>query len=171
MWRYTGKDRPAFAVAPGAGQESVWDYPRPPRLSPDSREVVIEAGGAVIARTTRAIRYCETASPPSFYLPPDDVDRARLIPATGSSVCEWKGVAQYWTVQVEGPPLVAAAWCYPELTPEFEAIRDYLAFYPSRLACYVAGVRVKPQPGSFYGGWMTPEIVGPVKGEPGTSGW
>lgn len=128
-------------------------------------------GATIIAQTSQAIRYCETASPPSFYLPPDHVDRSRLVPATGNSLCEWKGTAQYWTVRGDSAPLVAAAWSYPRPTAAFEAIRDYIAFYPSRLECYVNGVRVQPQPGSFYGGWITPDVVGPFKGEPGTSGW
>jgi uncharacterized protein (DUF427 family) len=171
MWRYTGKERPPFALEPAPGQESVWDYPRPPRIAPDSREVIVRSGSIVIAQTRRAIRILETASPPTFLIPPDDVDLTRLEAARGSSVCEWKGAAKYWTVRGDGAPLVAAAWSYPNPTGTFETIRDHLGFYPARFECSVDGIRVEPQPGQFYAGWITPEIVGPVKGDPGTSGW
>ena len=162
--------RPAFAVPPGPGQESVWDYPRPPAIRPDSREVVVCAGSLEVARTTRAIRVLETASPPTFYIPPDEV----LLPleqASGASWCEWKGQARYWTIIAGDQRLERAAWSYPLPSASFEPIRDHLAFYPARLACWVGGIRVEPQPGRFYGGWITPEVVGPFKGEPGTEGW
>jgi len=171
LWRYVGAERPSFALAPGPGQESVWDYPRPPRIAPDAREVVVRAGVLELARTRRAVRILETASPPTFYLPPEDVDLARLVAESGSSFCEWKGVARYYSVETEAQPLTAAAWAYPEPQPDFVAIRDYVAFYPGKLECYVAGERVRPQPGGFYGGWVTSELVGPWKGEPGSGGW
>lgn len=170
-WRYYGQWRPSFAVAPGPGQESVWDYPRPPRLELLSAEVVVRVGDAHVARTRRAMRVLETASPPTVYIPRDDVTAEYLQPAPGSSSCEWKGSAQYWTVRVGVVVLEAAGWSYEEPASAFAAIGGHLSFYPGRLECYVDGVRVRPQPGGFYGGWVTPEIVGPFKGDPGTSGW
>jgi uncharacterized protein (DUF427 family) len=170
-WQYVGRERPSFAEAPGEGQESVWDYPRPPRLAPDAREIVVRAGDIVIARSTRAVRALETASPPTFYLPPDDVDRARMEPSHGSSRCEWKGEASYWTVVIPSRRIERVAWSYLDPLPGFEMLRDYLSFYPSRLECYVNGEGARQQPGVFYGGWVTSEIVGPFKGAPGTEAW
>ena len=170
-WRYRGQERPPFALKPRAGQESVWDYPRPPRLSPDPREVVVRLGHCEIARTTRSVRILETASPPTFYLPPGDVDSRYLEAASGSSLCEWKGAAQYWSLITPDERAEQAAWSYPEPFAEFADIAGYLSFYPARLDCFVGGVRVEPQPGSFYGGWVTPDVVGPFKGEPGSQAW
>jgi uncharacterized protein (DUF427 family) len=170
-WRYAGTMRPPFAIDPGPEQESVWDYPRPPRLAPDGREVIVRKGPHEIARTCRAIRVLETASPPAFYLPPDEVRRDMLVPAGGESLCEWKGAASYWSVTLPGRRLNRVAWSYPHPLDGFEAIRDFVAFYPAALECYVDGVRVEPQPGGFYGGWVTPDVVGPFKGEPGTESW
>lgn len=171
MWQHTGGKRPPFAIAPGEGQESVWDYPRPPILVPDTRLVVVRAGGRLIAETRRAVRVLETASPPTFYVSPDDVRQEWLQPASGSSHCEWKGAAAYWSVLGEDGVLESAAWSYPLPTARFTAIAGWLSFYPARLHCEVDGERVLPQPGGFYGGWLTREIVGPVKGEAGTGGW
>jgi uncharacterized protein (DUF427 family) len=170
-WRYDGRERPPFAAEPGEGQESVWDYPRPPRLEADPREIIVRLGDTVLARSRRALRVLETASPPTVYLPPEDIQMARLEPATGSSRCEWKGAARYWTVVTPGARLERVGWSYPDPFPEFAALRDHVSFYPARVECFVDGVRVVPQPGGFYGGWITPEIVGPVKGEPGTEWW
>jgi uncharacterized protein (DUF427 family) len=171
MWQNSGVARPPFAVSPGPGQESVWDYPRPPLLEPDARRVEVRVGDTSIAQTSNAVRILETASPPTFYLPPADVRMDLLERAPGESRCEWKGVATYWDVVVAGERLEAAAWSYPDPFPEFQAIRGFLSFYPARLACFVAGERVAPQPGGFYGGWVTRQLVGPFKGEPGTDGW
>jgi uncharacterized protein (DUF427 family) len=170
-WTHRGSQRPPFAVEPGPGQESVWDYPRPPRLSPDTREVIVRAGPHEVARTRRAIRVLETASAPTFYVPPEDVRRDTLATAEGRSRCEWKGEAWYWSVVVPGREVPRAAWSYPNPFPEFAAIRGWFAFYPGELECLVDGVRAEPQPGGFYGGWVTPDVVGPFKGEPGTGGW
>ncbi len=170
-WRYVGRERPPFAVVPRPGQESVWDYPRPPRLELDPREVAVIVGAVEIARTSRSLRVLETASPPTFYLPPEDIAREYLAPANGVSRCEWKGEARYWDVVLEDRRLVRAAWSYPDPFSDFERLRDHVAFYPSRVECYVDGIRVEPQPGRFYGGWVTPELVGPFKGEPGSEGW
>lgn len=170
-WRYYGQRRPPFAVEPGPGQESVWDYPRPPRIEPDGREVVVRVGEVVVARTRQACRVLETASPPTFYLPPSDVNLSRLRPAPGASGCEWKGTARYWSVDADGTLLSAVGWSYDRPLPAFHVIAGWLSFYPGRIECYVDGARVQPQPGGFYGGWLTPEIVGPVKGEGGSQGW
>ncbi len=168
MWKYTGARRPDFAVEPGPGQESVWDYPRPPTLAADSRRVEVLAGERCIAATSAAIRVLETASPPGFYLPPAAVEPGVLVTVDGMSFCEWKGTARYWSLDSKAPPV---AWSYPDPAPRFAQIRDYFGFYPARVACFVDGERVRPQPGSFYGGWLTDEIAGPVKGEPGTGHW
>ncbi len=171
MWRYDGSERPPFADRPRAGQESVWDYPRPPRLAPDDRHVVVHHGDVVIADTRSAIRVLETASPPTFYLPPEDIDLARVRPAAGTSFCEWKGVAEYWSLRIGGELLERVAWSYRDPLPAFIEIAGYLSFYPAHVDCSVDGARVRPQPGGFYGGWVTPEIVGPFKGEGDSVGW
>lgn len=171
-WKWDGRERPPFAEEPGAGQESVWDYPRPPRIAPDSRRVVVRLGDHVVADTTAAVRVLETASPPTFYLPPDDIDMAVVEAAGGSSFCEWKGQARYWTLRTPaGDVSERAGWSYPAPTTDFESIRDWLSFYPGRVDCRVDGEAVRPQGGGFYGGWVTAELVGPWKGEPGTGGW
>ena len=168
MWEFNGKRRPDFALPTGPGQESVWDYPRPPTLVPDGREVVVGEPGNEIARTSRAIRVLETASPPTFYLPPEDVDLGKLHTVAGGSWCEWKGRAHYFAVQGSAEPV---AWAYAEPSPEFLAIAGYISFYPGRIRCLVDDQRVRPQAGGFYGGWVTDQIVGPCKGEPGTGHW
>lgn len=170
-WQHRGQQRPDFATPPGPGQESVWDYPRPPAIVPDQREIVVRAGKVEIARSRHAIRILETASPPTFYLPPDDVQQTMLRPAAGTSFCEWKGAASYFDVVLPEEHIAAAAWTYREPLPESAAIAGYVAFYPGKVACFVAGERVRAQAGGFYGGWITNEIVGPFKGEVGTAGW
>ena len=170
-WRYHGQVRPPFAAEPAPGQESVWDYPRPPRIEAERREVVVRVGDVEVARTRRALRVLETASPPTVYIPRSDVATEHLQLALGASHCEWKGTARYWTVSVPPLLLTAVGWSYDDPLPAFEAIRSRLSFYPARIECYLDGVRVKGQPGGFYGGWVTPELVGPFKGDPGTSGW
>ena len=173
QWRWRGRDgdKPSFAVVPGPGQTSVWDFPRPPRLEPEAREVVIHWGTTEVARTHRAVRILETAHPPSFYIPWDDVARDLLEPAPGSSMCEWKGPASYWSLVDGDRRLPEVAWSYPQPLAGAEALANCVAFYPRDLDCTVGGAVVLPQPGGFYGGWITPELVGPFKGESGTSGW
>ncbi|NIR42743.1 MAG: DUF427 domain-containing protein [Gemmatimonadetes bacterium] len=170
-WNYRGDRRPDFAEEPGPGQESVWDYPRPPRVEPDARLVRVVCAGTSIAETRNTFRVLETASPPAFYLPPDDVRMEHLEPADRSSLCEWKGRARYWSVWVGDTEVSEAAWGYPEPWAGYEAIAGHVSFYPGRVECYVDGERVKPQGGDFYGGWVTWEIIGPWKGEPGTQSW
>jgi uncharacterized protein (DUF427 family) len=138
---------------------------------PDTREVLIRWGETEIARTSHAIRVLETAHPPSFYLPRRDVALNFFHEAPGSSLCEWKGPARYWTLIDNGRRLQGAAWSYPNPLPGAEALADCVAFYASHLECRVAGARVLPQPGEFYGGWITPELTGPFKGEPGSANW
>jgi uncharacterized protein (DUF427 family) len=170
MWKYRGHKRPRFAAVPEPGQESVWDYPRPPKLAPDGRLVEVFYGDQVVASSTRTYRVLETASPPCFYIHPKDVNTKLLTAAPGSSVCEWKGAAQYWMLS-SNPEVGSVGWSYREPKSAFSQIRDYLSFYPAVLACYVAGERVRAQAGQFYGGWITNEIVGPFKGDPGTEYW
>ncbi len=170
MWTYYGQVRPDFADTPGPGQESVWDYPRPPALAADARVVRVLHQGRTIAETTAALRVLETASPPGFYIPPEAVNRSLLAQLSGSSFCEWKGAACYFGMasdEAAGP----VAWSYPEPRHEFAALAGYFSFYAGRVECYVAGERVRPQPGGFYGGWLTDDIAGPVKGAPGTGHW
>lgn len=166
------RGRPDRIETPGPGQRSVWDFPRPPQVEPVRERIRIEFGGAVLADTEHACRVLETASPPTYYIPPEDVRREYLEPSRSRTVCEWKGTASYWSVRVGGRFSADAAWSYEDPSPGFEAIRGYLAFYPGRVdACFVGDDRVTPQPGRFYGGWITPDFVGPFKGEPGTEGW
>lgn len=159
-------------IEPGPGQESVWDYPRPPRLEDSTRQIKVVFNGEVIAETRRARRVLETSHPPSYYIPPEDI-RMEFLSGTGRrSLCEWKGQAAYYTITVGDRTASNAAWYYPNPTPAFAALKDHVAFYPSRMdACYVDGELVRAQAGDFYGGWITNDIVGPFKGEAGSWGW
>ena len=171
MWQYKGKHRPDFAIEPGLGQESVWDYPRPPIMKEDTRVIDIKYKDISIAKSQRSVRVLETASPPTFYLPPDDINIEFLIENNASSFCKWKGRASYLDFQYKQHIIQSVAWCYHQPLAEFERIKDYLCFYPSKLDCFVDNIKVKPQPSDFYGGWVTPEVVGPFKGDPGTGRW
>ena len=171
QWAWRGQVRPPFAAVPGPGQESVWDYPRPPRLALDQREVVVRLGELEVARTRRAVRVLETSHPPSYYLPWDDLAKHLLEPAPGTSFCEWKGPASYWTLVDSDRRLAGVAWSYPQPLPGAEALAGCVAFYAGALDCRVDDAPVQPQPGGFYGGWITPELVGPFKGEPGSQHW
>lgn len=159
-------------IEPGPGQESVWDYPRPPDVEETSRHIRVVFNGVTIAETHRAKRVLETSHPPVYYVPPEDVKMEHLVKVSGSSWCEWKGRAFYYDVVVAGRRASRAAWTYQQPSGGFEMIKDHVAFYPGLMdACYVDGERVRPQPGRFYGGWITDDVVGPFKGEPGTHGW
>jgi uncharacterized protein (DUF427 family) len=158
-------------AANGRAFESVWDYPRPPIVVAEERRVRILHEGRTVAESDRPLRVLETASPPTIYLPPDDVEGELLERAQGHTYCEWKGQASYFDVVVDGARAERAAWAYPDPKPEFAQLRDHFAFYPARVECYLGDERVRPQPGGFYGGWISDEIVGPVKGEPGSEGW
>lgn len=155
----------------GPGQESVWDYPRPPRLEPSERHVVVRLDGVVVADTRRAFRVLETSHPPTWYLPPEDCDASLFRAGRGSSFCEWKGVADYWDVTVGERTVSGAVWLYPRPTGAFGPLADHRAFYASVFECTVDGEVVVPQPGGFYGGWITADVVGPFKGVPGSMGW
>jgi uncharacterized protein (DUF427 family) len=166
-----GRTRPA-RVPPGPGQESVWDYPRPPRVEPCRRRVRAVFAGVAAADSTRALRVLETAGPPTIYVPMGDVLAGHLRPAAGTSWCEWKGQAAYFDVVVGGRVAEQAAWTYPNPTPAFAELAGHVAFYAGRMdACYLDEELVTPQPGPFYGGWITSDIVGPFKGDQGTLDW
>ena len=157
---------------PGPGQESVWDYPRPPRVEPSTALVEIRLGGLVVARTTHALRVLETSHPPTFYLPVASFVDGALRPAAGSSYCEWKGDASYYDVVSPTRTAVRAGWTYPQPSPGFEALLDHVAVMPGAVdTCTVDGEIVVPQEGGFYGGWITSRVVGPFKGGAGTRGW
>lgn len=170
-WRYRGDDRPEFAHAEAPGEESVWDYPRPPVIVPDPRLVQVIVEDRVVASTRGAARVLETASPPTFYLPPDDVEWEWLLPSERESLCEWKGVATSFDLVLDRERIDDAAWVYERVFPEFEEIQGWAAFYPGKVTCLVEGETVYPQPGGYYGGWVTREIIGPFKGEPGSESW
>jgi uncharacterized protein (DUF427 family) len=154
------------------GRESVWDYPRPPRVELSSKHVQVVFNGVVIADTRRAQRVLEMSHPPVYYIPTEDIRMEYLTPTGRATYCEWKGRAGYYTVSVNGKTAQNAAWFYPNPTPAFAAIKDYVAFYPGRMdQCMVDGEAVQAQPGDFYGGWITRDIVGPFKGTPGTTSW
>ena len=157
---------------PGPGQESVWDYPRPPALRKVERPVKIVFDGRVLAETTNAWSVHETSHPPVYYIPLEDVDDALIERVDGSSYCEWKGSASYVDVVSGGKRAPRAGWYYADPVEAFAPIKDHVAFYAGPMdACYVGDEQVTPQPGGFYGGWITSDVVGPFKGAPGTWGW
>ena len=153
-------------------QESVWGYPRPAIAEPTAAHILIRLGGAIVANTRRAVRTLETSHPPSYYIPPEDIALGVLVPADGSSFCEWKGHARYFDVSSGGESRKRAAWSYPEPPVPFAILRSYFAFYAGAMdACFVDGERVVAQPGCFYGGWITSAVAGPFKGVPGSRFW
>jgi uncharacterized protein (DUF427 family) len=159
-------------VTPQPGQESVWDYPRPPRVEASNERIRIFLGGELILDTVDSVRVLETSHPPVYYLPRSAFRPGVLEPADGSSFCEFKGTAHYLTVRAGGTEAEGAAWFYPEPTAGFEILADRVALYPGRMDyCEVEGEKVRPQVGGFYGGWVTDRVAGPFKGEPGTMGW
>ncbi len=167
-------------IEPGPGQESVWDYPRPPVVVDSAAHVRVVHRGVTVADTRRARRVLETSQPPAWYLPPDDVRTDLLVASRTRSVCEWKGVAAYWTLRLPADPATGApavevpdvAWSYPSATGRFAPIAGWIAVYAQKVdACFVDDEQVQPNPGSFYGGWITSAVVGPFKGGPGTAGW
>ncbi len=170
-WQHRGQARPDFAVAPGPGQESVWDYPRPPAYVTDDRRVEIRAGGRILARSPHSIRVLETGSPPAFYLPPEAFDDSLLRAASVRTFCEWKGEAEYFDVVTDEGIIEAAVWTYRAPLSGAESIAGWCSCYPERLECYVRGEPIDAQAGAYYGGWVTRELVGPWKGEPGTGHW
>lgn len=150
--------------------ESVWDYPRPPRIERIDWHLLVEQDGQVLAETRSGVRILETSHPPCFYFPPDSVDFSRLEPSDTRTFCEWKGQARYWHLRTQDGLVRDACWAYAD--PVDEQIKDHLSFYAGRVdACYVAGECVQPQDGDFYGGWILAWVRGPFKGGPGTRGW
>jgi uncharacterized protein (DUF427 family) len=156
----------------GPGQESVWAYPRPPRVDPSSELVEVHLGGEVVARTTASLRVLETSHPPTYYLPSDAFADGVLRPTHGHTFCEWKGQASYVDLVTTATTASRAGWFYPEPITGFEVLVGHVALMPSLVdACFVDGERVVPQEGDFYGGWITSRVVGPFKGGPGSRGW
>ncbi|GEP07954.1 hypothetical protein MOX02_59920 [Methylobacterium oxalidis] len=150
----------------------MWDYPRPPRLEPVPERLRVVFDGVTIADSVRGWRVLETSHPPTYYLPPDDILPGALASAEGSSFCEWKGRAVYYDVIGPQRRIRRMAWAYPKPSAPFAALTNHIAFYAGPMdACFVGEERVTPQPGGFYGGWVTGRVVGPFKGEPGTEGW
>jgi len=171
QWKWRGTQRPPFAHKPKPGQISVWDFPRPPELVRDTREIVLNWGSIVIARTRLSWAVRETSHPPTYYLPLTDVRTDLLQTAGEGSFCEWKGPAHYWNLVDKTKSLKLVAWSYPRPLKEAKCISDCIAFYAHELNCTVGGLQVTPQPGQFYGGWITSDLAGPFKGEPGSSDW
>ena len=168
--------RPRKIDVPKPGQESVWDFPRPPRVEDVSARVRVDFGGETIADSTRALRVVETAGAPCYYIAPDDIVAGALRATDDFSICEWKGAAIYYDVLSNGKVALAAAWAYldplTDLGCGYERLAGYVAFYVAKMdACYLGDERVRPQPGGFYGGWVTDALAGPIKGEPGSGGW
>ncbi len=166
-WRYNGRVRPDFAEPVAKGAESVWDYPRPPRIEPVAKTLRVLAGERLVAETHSGVRVCETAGAPAYYFPPGDVASERLQPTGDRSVCEWKGVAEELSLEGAAP----AAWRYVEVFAQYRQLYRWIAFYPYVFECYIGDERVTAQPGSYYGGWVTDTLAGPIKGLPGSENW
>ncbi|MEP6632010.1 MAG: DUF427 domain-containing protein [Lapillicoccus sp.] len=159
-------------VPAGPGQESVWDYPRPPRVEPTTELVEVVLGGVVVARTSAALRVLETSHPPAYYLPYAAFADGTLEPVAGTTYCEFKGDASYFDVVAGGRRAARAAWTYRTPSPGYDAIVEHVSVMPGAMdRCTVDGDVVQPQDGGFYGGWITAQVVGPFKGGPGTFGW
>lgn len=156
----------------GLPYESVWSYPRPPEIRPEPRPVTVRSGDTMIASSEGAVRVCETAGAPVVYIPLADLTPELLQPAAGrGSYCEWKGAATYFDVVIAGRTIPKAAWAYPTPSPGFEQLSGQVSFYPALVECRLGDELVRPQAGGFYGGWVTDEITGPIKGTPGSEGW
>ena len=159
-------------IKPKTGQESVWDYPCPPKLELTNKRLKIIFSGEIIAETNRAFRVLETSHPPVYYFPPEDVRMEFMTATANSSFCEWKGRAGYYTIEIGGKRVENAAWFYANPTKDFAEIKNHVAFYPNKMdACYADDKLVNTQEGDFYGGWITKDIAGPFKGTAGTWGW
>ena len=169
-WKHKGNERPPFAIAPKEGQRSVWDFPRPPIIEKINKQIVVNYQGKKIADSRNSLAVLETASPPTYYIPQCDIDMNTLVRILDkTSICEWKGNATYWTLKalIDQP----IAWSYPNPFPEFSALKNYIAFYPQYLECYIDRERVEAQASKFYAGWITSDLVGPFKGDMGTEHW
>jgi len=163
---------PRDRVTPGPGQESVWDYPRPPRVEPVPERLRVIVDGEPVADTTQGLRVLETAGAPVYYFPPDNVRMDLFQPSPHRTTCEWKGDATYYAYVGPARRIDNLAWSYDNPLPGYEAIAGYLAFYPALVdEAWLGDELATPQPGRFYGGWVTSRVVGPFKGEPGSQGW
>ena len=163
---------PSNRIAPLPGQDSVWDYPRPPRLEPVAERLSVRFAGEIIADTACAMRVLETSHPPVYCIPPADIRMELIVGVPGGSTCEFKGQASYVSIRAHGRASERAGWLYARPAPAFAAIAGHIAFYASRVdEARVGGEIVQVQPGDFYGGWITSRVTGPFKGAPGTLGW
>ena len=159
-------------IEPGPGQESVWDYPRPPALVASEKHIEVFFNDLLIADSSEVKKVMETSGPPVYYIPEEDIEMKHLVASSQRSMCEWKGLAHYYDIEVHDKKAPNGAWHYPEPFEGYEILKGYIAFYAQLMdACYVDGELVTPQHGTFYGGWITSDIVGPFKGEHGTEGW
>ncbi|MFZ4505661.1 MAG: DUF427 domain-containing protein [Microbacteriaceae bacterium] len=153
-------------------RESVWDYPRPPRVEPVRSHIEVIHSGVTIVSTNNSVRVLETSHPPTYYLPMVDFIEGVLVPVQGNTVCEFKGVASYFDLVIGNERIPRAAWGYENPAAGFESLAGKVALYASRVdQCHVGDEVVMPQEGDFYGGWITSNIDGPFKGAPGTGGW
>lgn len=158
-------------IPPGPGQESVWDYPRPPALDEEHGPIVVFWQERRLVDAPGGLRILETSHPPTIYVDPAHVNMELLEPMSGSSHCEWKGQARYYRLRDGDERVERVAWTYPEPDEKYRRLAGWLCFDPGKLPCFLGGERVKPQEGGFYGGWVTSRVVGPFKGGPGTAGW
>ena len=159
-------------IKPKQGQESVWDYPRPPRAEASKKRIRVVFNGVTLIDSTHTVRVLETSHPPVYYIPQSDIKMEHFTAVTRQTFCEFKGVASYWTIKIGEKTLENGAWAYKDPHGGYEAIKDYIAVYPGKMdACYVDDEKVQAQVGDFYGGWITSDIVGPFKGGTGTYGW
>jgi uncharacterized protein (DUF427 family) len=160
-WRFRGQERPPFAEPPGQGQRSVWDFPRPPVIEPVPEPLRALVDDQPVAETRHGVRVLETAGAPTYYFPPEDTDQSLLRFGAEVSVCEWKGIAQTIAVGTVDD----AGWRYTQVFEEFADLWQWPSFYAGRVQCYVGDEPARPQPGGYYGGWVTADLVGPIKGD------
>ncbi len=165
-WRYNGRTQPSFADPVGEGQESVWDFPRPPVVQPVQQTLRVTHNTTVIAETNHGVRVLETAGAPTYYFPPADVDMQAVRTGDVVSLCEWKGAAQSLLIDD-----AEVGWRYVQMFPAFSDLYLWPSFYPAQITCFVGDEQVAPQPGGFYGGWVTSNLAGPIKGDPDSAGW
>lgn len=160
------------AHRPGPGQRSVWDHPSPPIIEPVEARIRVRVGGLWLADTSDALQVLETGHPPAYFIPTRDVMAGMLDPGAGSERCPWKGRMAFWDAFVDGSHFERVAWSHPDPPSDYEALADHLAFFLDVAdEGWVDEVQAKPQPGGFFGGWITPDLAGPYKGEPGSAGW
>ena len=165
-WLHNGQSRPDFAIEPSQGQESVWDFPRPPIIQPVRSELKVMRGEVLLAKTSRGVRVIETAGAPTYYFPPEDVKTAKFALGEQGSLCEWKGYSQPLLINED-----EVGWRYVRMFQAFSTLYLWPAFYPSMVDCFIDDKKVDAQPGGYYGGWVTDTLTGPIKGSPGSQGW